>query len=261
MNLSSHSPSLDELYFLSLCIDNLHSNAFFRHLSQYIHIISPYEEAAMTFFEEGRRPIYLFDNLKKQRHLLFESYLLAAFQNDPFYIRILNDKTDGVFRMDDLPPLAPEYRSDFYSQSKWHDEINITVQLTETQWLMISLGHTTPLKFTSNNKNSLIHRFKLIKSLCKQYWLRSQREFYNLSPSPDLEPEKSVKHFAKDILTVKEHQVMSLLLDGLSSEDIGSQLNITLGTVKVHRRRIYTKLQITSISQLYTLFVNYMAKK
>ena len=54
-------------------------------------------------------------------------------------------------------------------------------------------------------------------------------------------------------LTAREHQVLALILDGISSKEIARILEISHRTVEVHRQRIYGKFQVNSAVQLIQL--------
>jgi DNA-binding CsgD family transcriptional regulator len=56
-------------------------------------------------------------------------------------------------------------------------------------------------------------------------------------------------------LTSRETAIVDLVLQGHSSESIGLKLNISTGTVKVHRRNVYRKLGISSQTQLLALYL------
>ena len=56
-------------------------------------------------------------------------------------------------------------------------------------------------------------------------------------------------------LTSRETAIVDLVLQGHSSESIGLKLNISTGTVKVHRRNVYRKLGISSQTQLLSLYL------
>jgi FixJ family two-component response regulator len=53
-----------------------------------------------------------------------------------------------------------------------------------------------------------------------------------------------------DSLSVRERQVVSLVADGRLNKQIARELGITIGTVKVHRGRAMTKLQVDSVMEL-----------
>jgi FixJ family two-component response regulator len=56
------------------------------------------------------------------------------------------------------------------------------------------------------------------------------------------------QHFAR--LTARERDVMSLVVRGLPNKQIGSELGIGEKTVKVHRGRVMSKMQVRSLAEL-----------
>jgi DNA-binding CsgD family transcriptional regulator len=56
-------------------------------------------------------------------------------------------------------------------------------------------------------------------------------------------------------LSDREREVTQLILRGHSSQSICFNLGISLGTVKTHRKNAYAKLNISSQSELLSLFL------
>ena len=54
----------------------------------------------------------------------------------------------------------------------------------------------------------------------------------------------------KNVLTVREIEVLSLVVQGLINKEIADRLNISLATVVTHRRNITEKLGVRSVSAL-----------
>jgi DNA-binding NarL/FixJ family response regulator len=52
------------------------------------------------------------------------------------------------------------------------------------------------------------------------------------------------------VLTVREVEVLELVLDGLRNKEIGAELRITERTVKAHRKAIMRKLEVDSVTHL-----------
>ncbi|MNR13716.1 Response regulator protein TmoT [compost metagenome] len=67
--------------------------------------------------------------------------------------------------------------------------------------------------------------------------------------------EEVFERFGRGVLSERECEVARLLLEGHSNRSASQQLRITPGTVKVHRRNLYEKLEIGSQSELFALFV------
>ena len=56
-------------------------------------------------------------------------------------------------------------------------------------------------------------------------------------------------------ITPRETQVVAQVLEGHSSDSIAKNLAISVGTVRIHRRNIYAKLQISSQQELFSIFL------
>ena len=78
--------------------------------------------------------------------------------------------------------------------------------------------------------------------------IRRRRDFH-------VEANGIFRNFAKDILTPREHTVLLLFLRGYSTKSIGRQLNISPGTVSIHRSNFYEKLEVSSQGELFALFI------
>lgn len=61
---------------------------------------------------------------------------------------------------------------------------------------------------------------------------------------------------AKHNLTPRERDIVKLILQGFPNKKIAEQLDISVGTVKNHRWRLYYKLDITSERELFLLFLS-----
>jgi len=58
-------------------------------------------------------------------------------------------------------------------------------------------------------------------------------------------------------LTDREADILRLVLEGKSNQEISQVLYITVGTVKAHLHSIFSKLEVSRRSQLMTLFMNF----
>jgi len=58
-----------------------------------------------------------------------------------------------------------------------------------------------------------------------------------------------------ETLRPREKEVARLLVDGLMSKDVAAQLYISPATVKVHKARMMTKMQVSSLQELVFAFV------
>ena len=66
---------------------------------------------------------------------------------------------------------------------------------------------------------------------------------------------QSSKQARMDLLTPKEREIVNLVIEGQSSREIATRLDISVRTVENHRARVMDKLHITSAVELVKLFM------
>lgn len=72
---------------------------------------------------------------------------------------------------------------------------------------------------------------------------------------PEISPVQAIA--AQFALSPREQDVLALIAQGKSAKEIGQELFISEGTVKVHTHNIYQKLGISSRRQVYQLMMEY----
>lgn len=244
---------------LAESISAINSTSFTSKLMALIGSIINVDCAVILGLRRDKHPIYLYDSINHHRELLFDRYLTASFQDDPFYKMLIDKEQQGVFSLKDIESISKQYLSDyskFYLQTGWKDEISIVIEIEPKRWVVIYLGCTEEHSTFSTDKiNSLKSFYSVIQSLCQQHW--RQTEFLLAEPlfTPEHHTlpkreliENALQSFGKGLLSQREQQVAVLMVQGLDTKEIALQLEISEGTVKNHRKRIYAKLHVVSLS-------------
>lgn len=256
---NSHS----EYQLLAHAITALRTPRFTSCLMTLLHESLSFDCAVILGHRAGKHPIYLYDSIPERRELLFQHYLTNAYLTDPFYLELIAQGKKGVFSLNNIARSSPafsEYHRAFYQKTGWQDELCLTIQITSERWVVIYLGNLSAgQSFSEVQIDTLKQRFDVFAALCRQHWEPSP--FHLAQPSSDNSQVghailQAVASFGATHLSPREQQVTSLLLQGLDSEEIAESLGITLGTVKNHRKRIYAQLQVSSLSELFRLFLN-----
>jgi len=86
-----------------------------------------------------------------------------------------------------------------------------------------------------------------------------------LLPLANGEAQRALEHFPRcaitenvlTVLTERERQIMRLVSEGLSNKEVGRQLNVSDGTIKVHLHHIYQKLAISNRTALAALALSH----
>ena len=70
-----------------------------------------------------------------------------------------------------------------------------------------------------------------------------------------LDVDEAFQKFGDGVLTPREKEVVEFTLKGHSADAVGRILEISPGTVRIHRRNIYAKLRIRSQGELFSRFI------
>lgn len=248
---------------LTQTIDALHTVSFTSQLTALIKTIIHFDCAVIIGYRPDKHPIYLFDSIPERRELLFQRYLLQDYQQDPFLVALDQAPRQGVLRMAAVVPPAGynEYASNFYQRTGWQDELCLAIRLDDARWIVIYLGLLAESGgFSSFDAHYLELYIELLAALCRKQW--GNNPLYLSEPLQPDQPisqhiHQAIGSFGQAHLTHREQQVAALMVQGLDSEEIAERLQITQGTVKNHRKRIYAQLGVASLSELFGLFINH----
>lgn len=247
---------------LSNAIRAVHSANFTSSLAEYLGAIAGFDCAVMLGYSEGKRPVYLYDSIHESRQLLFQRYLTDSFLNDPFYQTLQREGRECIYRLKEVVSSTSEYKQyqqSFYAQTGWSDELCLSIKLTDERWIVIYLGVMGKRHFSAQAVDALQARFEIFQSLCLQHWAKTS--FSLPEARKDAQHirqaiEQTLNQLGADLLTQREQEIAVLLVQGFDSKDIANQLGIGIGTVKNHRKRIYAKLNVSSLSELFHIFLS-----
>jgi DNA-binding CsgD family transcriptional regulator len=179
-------------------------------------------------------------------------YVKGLYLLDPFYIANRENPESGFFHMLDIAPehfLKTEYYNQYFAQYISADEAQYNVQLDSDRTLCISFGSN--VRFNQEQITTL----DFIKPWVTA--LMHQRMCFEIDVEKDLiEPSPWTETIIQldTQITTREKDVLKLLLSGFSNKEIAGKLSLSTETIKVHRRNIYTKLNIKSQSELFARF-------
>jgi len=254
---------------LAEAIAAINTPKFTSRLMALLGALLSYDCAVILGYREGKHPIYLYDSIESERELLFQRYLITSFQDDPFYQKLVEEKQQGIFTLKDVKTNQLEYQAyyqQFYQQTGWKDELSMLIKIEPSRWVMLYFGYLEEGKrFTQQQVSRLQPYFSIIQALCQQHWHQTEFVFAepvfsatSYSREMRLSIEQAVGSFGERVLTKREQQIAALLVQGADTNTISSQLGVTQGTVKNHRKRIYAQLNVASLSELFQLFLNHL---
>jgi len=185
-----------------------------------------------------------------------DTYDAGAYLLDPFYRIALDEKIQGSFRIKDVSPEGfedSEYYDLFYKKLGLLDEICLLFQFEDQAIVSMSVvRHTGERPFTKADIKQLDIVYPLIKSILAKW--RQSLEQASL-PNLEWQLDNALINFGSSVLTPRESKIIHLILHGYSIKYIADKLENSVETIKHHRKNIYIKLDVSSQSELFYLFI------
>jgi DNA-binding CsgD family transcriptional regulator len=249
---------------LSQCIDSIGSDQFTDTLLSALRSITPFDYSVSFAYHQNEKPICLFHTFSPAERVVFvDNYLKGPYLLDPFF-KACGRKVDiGLYRLRDIAPdrfLQSEYYRSYYVRTGLAEEICYTFYLLNDVAVVISLMRSgESQRFSAREFRLLESVVPIVSSLAQRHWqvVPDWSEVESTDGDPGDNPttiENTVGTIFGSRITPRETQVVAQVLEGHSSESIAKSLGISTGTVRIHRRNIYAKLDISSQQELFSIF-------
>ncbi|MBZ9726207.1 LuxR C-terminal-related transcriptional regulator [Mesorhizobium sp. CO1-1-11] len=222
-----------------------------------------FDHCVIFGYRGAARPPLLFETFTPaESHVFVALYQEGPYLLDPFHHAAVERK-EGFWRMRELAPdrfYASEYFRSYYSQTRLAEEVGFFVPLPGKDALVLSLMRLSASgPFGTADARLLRDMAAAVISFIRLRWPTLSTE----EPAETKQDEEITEvnefdraHIWKSLsLTPREKHVVDLVLQGHSTESIARAMRIVPGTVKVHRRNIYRKLNIKSQAGLFARFV------
>ncbi|MFK7939976.1 MAG: helix-turn-helix transcriptional regulator [Roseovarius sp.] len=245
-------------------IDAIGTDRFAATLSDALKGIVAFDYTVVFGYLGAARPMDLFDDFPRGKRKIFvEDYQEGPYLLDPFYLACANQVSPDLYRIRDLAPdrfFQGEYYRSYYARTGLAEEIGYFIEMPDSAIVVVSLMRAD--KAFSAKEFRHLHAFwPVVRATCQRHWadLATTSDLHG-----DTQPGDSMHHsveraftsFGDGVLTPRERQVVEFTLKGHSADAVGRILEISPGTVRIHRRNVYSKLQIRSQGELFSKFID-----
>lgn len=236
-------------------------------LAEAISFIGPFDYCVIFGYFSTARPLDLFDTFPPgKRQIYVENYQEGPYLLDPFYLACAAALPSGLYRLKEIAPdrfYQGEYFRNYYVQTGLAEEIGFFINLDDGVSIVISLMRATK-SFSAKDLRELKQFYPVVKAAAEKNWPNLSARFEADGSTDDQQKtarrlERAFLKFGEGVLTPREREVVEYTLKGHSAEAIGQILGIAAGTVRIHRRNIYSKLRISSQGELFSMFINMLA--
>ena len=241
----------------SVVTKNFNSEAIAELLKGLEHLING-GSGLVTIFPVSGPPQSTHHRLLANEDPIFQvaPYDSGAYLLDPFYRIAIDEKVEGAFTIRDVSPEGfeeSEYYNLFYKKLGFSDEICILFQFDDHSIIIISLvRHTGEEPFRTGDIKQLDIVYPLVKSILTE-WRKNLTQ--PETPNLEYQLDNALVKFGSSVLTPREGEILHLVLHGYSIKYIAEKLENSLETIKHHRKKIYIKLDVSSQSELFYLFI------
>ncbi|MBT5434251.1 MAG: helix-turn-helix transcriptional regulator [Rhodospirillaceae bacterium] len=225
----------------------------------------PNDVTAVFAWQAGHRPRHMHENYDERRkRVATQIYIKGAYLLDPFYVASQDIVSDCVLRLRDVQTdkfRQSEYYRSYYVATGLIDEISFYAKCENRSFLAVSIGryHGAP-KFSQRDYGRACFFLPVVAALVRRQWIGE------VAPGPVGEHSAGNEEVIPllqlleqepfSVLTVREREIVAMMLRGHSSKSIARAVAISVGTVKNHRKNIYRKLSVHSQSELFARFLD-----
>lgn len=247
---------------LANTIKSLNTDGFTDHLNRWLQTITNHDNTTiLAYFHDQTPRLLMTDAITPDVHRHMKNvYLVGAYLLDPFYEVHRAQKPADLYRIWEIAPdqfARNQYFIEYYRRTTMIDEIGFVVWPSAQTSIHVCLGRDvrSNQRFLKRERSAAKAVFPIVESLVCSHWV-------NLETNTDADNENVIQRMVRLVakthgikLTNRQAEVALLVLQGHSSNSIGLRLGISPQTVKVFRKQLYKRCEVSSQAELFGLML------
>ena len=204
--------------------------------------------------------------LKSVRQQQIGDYKNGFYLTDPFYLAIERSMENQAISLKDVVDQDDFQASDFfvrhYVDTNLVDEMCYSMSDGQGGHILLSFARSSDAGRYSDDELVLAKAIApIVFGTLSSSWRHFADPKLFIPPSPEEvklhdDLKRARDNFGRSLLTDREFEVVQMMLRGYPIDVIAKRLIMAEGTAKVHRRNIYAKLDISSMAELFSLFID-----
>jgi len=233
-------------------------NGFYPALAQLLRSFADIDEVSVVTYPDFTGP-YISHRENPTDGPNLETFVTGPFLLDPFYVAAAKQQMFGFFTLGQLAPAGfknSEYYRTYYRYAGLFNECGYLIPTGDRGFVNLSIGRTSEKKsFERAALSDLQELTPLIMSAVQHHSKTTPKLEAATQSSLRSQLEAALSSFGMSRLTPREGEIISWILHGHTSKAISSGLDITVETVKLHRKNAYRKLGVANQSELFWTFI------
>jgi DNA-binding CsgD family transcriptional regulator len=212
------------------------------------------------------QPQMLGDTLEREHHrVCSEDYINGPYLLDPFYQLVQDGRREGCFRLHDIAPdrfRQSEYYRTHYKRTGIGEEVGFVFDAGRAITGVASVARWTSSPPLSRDELEMLQTIEpAIRGFCARHWGRITRARLVPADAVGANAVAALEDFAGGVLSARERQIMTMILQGHSTQSLAHHLDISPGTVKIHRKNVYRKLNISTQAELFAAYLAFVQSR
>ncbi|WP_339719556.1 helix-turn-helix transcriptional regulator [uncultured Paraglaciecola sp.] len=258
--------SLEEHIALTVALGTEH---FFDVLEKTLSQHISFGSSSAICYNKNMPPKLLFSHLlEHEQNIFYARFLDGAYVASPAYQGFMNNYADGVYPWRNLMPEGfkeSQMYLSYYQTSNITDLLYLFVNCGDIGFVQFCLGRHAPSASFNESEIHLIEAMSVfLLPLINKHWeFAVQKQALQIRPLSSIVSERVsylLNNFEAELLTSRERQIAKLVITGHSSQSAADTLNISPGTERVHRAKLYAKLKLRSSSELFSYFLQQLTE-
>jgi len=190
-----------------------------------------------------------------------DQYLEGPYQEDPFYHTSLHQPRAKIYRLSRVTMgklRESDYYRNYYADTGTCDEVVYVAKLQAGNVINLSMMRLNEREpFSDQEYENLYLLAEPVSELLRSHTEHNDFAATNLiQPGIDHQIDVAFRTFGASLLSPREKDVLELMLRGYGTDTSAERLDIAVETVRRHRKSIYRKLDVSSQTDLFSLFLN-----
>jgi DNA-binding CsgD family transcriptional regulator len=247
---------------LSRAISALGSDQFFPALIEAIRGQVPIEYPQIWLYHRDLPPQVLYHEIPASAVASqVDTYLDGPYREDPFYQTSMNQPRSKFYRLSRITAgklRESQYYRDYYAETGTVDEAIYLSRLRAGNVINLCMMRLPQQgEFSEQEYETLYLLAEPVSELIKSHSEHNDFAVTHLiQPGINHQIDLAFRTFGSSLLSPREKDVLELMLRGYGTDISATRLGIALETVRRHRKSIYRKLDVSSQTDLFSLFIN-----
>jgi DNA-binding CsgD family transcriptional regulator len=231
-------------------------------LWSFLHTVAQPDNLVVMAFQDAGPPLVLYRRGDHPQVFaeLDRVYLSGAFRLDPYFDLHTQRVTSGAYRLRDVAPDAfhrSRYFIEYYEQTTLLDEVTFISSPARNVSLNICIGRdaSSAKAFTAREVETCQRLAPVLAALAEAHWAGIGQATQARTENPASLLADAARVSRQISLSPRQAEVALLILQGHSTTSISLRLGVSVQTVKVFRKQLYARCNVSSQAELFSLML------